>query len=135
MSNTISQPSNSTPSVSSGIWAGWVHLLSLACALMTSWLIGVGGMLPSFLVWIVQKDKDSVVSQNAAECFNFNLSMLVYAGVGVLFGLLTIGLGFLLVVPLAFVFCVMWLVCSLVAARRGFLGGVYRYPFSIRFLK
>lgn len=142
MDHDTSSPSP-TPSISSPIWAGWVHILAFVAALLTSWTIGFAGMLVGFVFWVIQKDRQNLVAQNAAECFNFNLSMFLYT-CGILlfsgvFALVTLGLGLVVLIPLLLVIgliiAVMWLVLSIIAAREGFEGKVYRYPLTMRFLK
>lgn len=124
-------------------WAGWVHVASLVCAVLTSWMVGFGGMLPAFLVWLTQSDKQSLTARHAAECFNFNLSLFLYSigivVIGVLFSIVTLGIGLILAVPVAIVLALgmalAWIVCSVLAAKAGFEGQEYVYPFTIRVLK
>lgn len=133
--NTEKQTSFSYDPVKESSVAGWVHVGALVCAILTSWLIGFAGMGVGLVTWVLQSDKKSIVAQNAAECFNFNFSMFVYAAIAVVFCILTLGIGLIVVLPLAFVFFLVWIVCSIKAAMIGFKGGVYRYPFSIRLVQ
>ena len=48
---------------------------------------------------------------------------------------LTLGLGLIIVIPLAFVFALIWLIFSIMGAVAGFKGRDFRYPLSIRFIR
>ena len=115
-------------------WAGGVHVAALLTAIFTSWGVGCGGMVAAFVVWLMKKDESPFIRKHAAEAFNFNFSMFIYALIAVVFSVFTFGLGLLVVIPLALVFLVVWLICTIMAAKAGFDGREYRYPISIRLL-
>lgn len=86
------------------------------------------------VIWLVRKD-DPHVRRHAAEALNFNLSIMLYAAViavvgllllivlvGILVWLLLIGLG------------IVWVVLVIVAAVKAGQGEEYRYPLTIRFV-
>ena len=107
---------------------------ALLTAVFTSWCAGVGGMLAAFIVWLMKKDESPFIRKHAAEAFNFNFSMFIYALIAIVFSIFTLGLGLLVVIPLALVFFLVWLVCTIIAAKAGFDGREYRYPLSFRIL-
>lgn len=115
-------------------WAGGVHVAALLTAVFTSWCAGCGGMLAAFIVWLMKKDESPFIRKHAAEAFNFNFSMFIYALIAIVFSIFTLGLGLLVVIPLALVFFLVWLVCTIIAAKAGFDGREYRYPLSFRIL-
>ena len=87
------------------------------------------------VIWLIKKD-DPFVRAHAAEALNFNLSILLYAVVLVVAGLvlLIVVVGFLvwlLLIPLF----VAWLVLTVIAAVKAGQGAAYRYPLTIRFVK
>lgn len=133
--NTQFSSAQSCGSLSAHAWGGWVHIFSLVGAFLTSWMVGFGGMLPAFILWLCQSDKTSFVARHAAECFNFNLSLFVYFVTAVVFCLFTLGLGLLVVLPLALLAAVAWFVCSILAAKAGFEGKEYNYPLTLKILK
>lgn len=115
--------------------AGMVHLAALFLALATGWIAGLGGAVVGLLVWVMLSDRSSLVSRHAAEVFNFNFSLFIYA-IGALFlVVLTLGLGFIIVIPLALVFALIWVVFSVLGAIAGFNGRDFRYPLSIRWIR
>lgn len=114
--------------------AGWVHVLSFLSALLTSWIVGFGGMLPAFLVWLVQEDRQGLVAKNAAYAFNLNFSLFVYSAVSIVFVVLTLGIGVLVAAPFWILLALWWCVASIKAARQGFLGSMPSSSFLIRVL-
>lgn len=115
-------------------WAGGVHVAAFLMALFTGWSAGVGGMVAAFIVWLAKKDESDLIRQNAVEAFNFNFSMFIYAAAAVLFAIFTLGIGLILIIPLALIMCIVWLWCTIQAARAGFDGEIYHYPLSIKLL-
>ena len=119
---------------SSPAMAGWVHILSVACAFLTSWCAGFGGMLPAFFVWLVQEDRKGLVAQNAAYAFNLNLSLFAYTVISIVFIVMTLGIGVLLALPFWLALALWWFIASLAAMREGFLGNVPRSAFIFKAL-
>lgn len=137
-----------TPGASERQWAAGVHLAALLLALLTSWLVGVAGVLAALTVWLLKRDDSPFVAEHALEALNFNLSMLIYACAALAIGValigvtvLTLGIGLLLTLPAGLLLllaiaaiAVLWLVCSIVAMAKAWDGQPYRYPFSIRLI-
>lgn len=137
-----------SPSHSERQWALAAHLAALLLALLTSWLVGVAGVLGALAVWLLKRDESEFVAGHALEALNFNLSMLVYACVAVAIGIalvgisiITLGLGLLLTIPAGLVLllavaaiAVLWLVASIMAMVAAWNGQPFRYPVSIRLL-
>ncbi|QIL20253.1 DUF4870 domain-containing protein [Thermomonas sp. HDW16] len=135
-----------SPSQSERLWAASAHVAALLAALMTSWIAGVAGALAAFGVWMLVRDKSAFAAEHAKEAVNFNLSMLIYACIAALIGVLllgatvlTLGIGLLVTAPAGLVLllvvaaiAVTWFVCSVVAAFKAYDGQAYRYPLTIR---
>lgn len=128
------------PSQEERRWAAGAHLGVMVLALLTSWAAGMAGMVGAAGLILINPLKSDFVSRHAKEAFNFNLSIFLYATVGlalaILFGLVTLGLGLVLIIPVAF-FAMMgvdiaWLVCSIQAASQALEGREYRYPLTLR---
>lgn len=102
-------------------------------------LVGVPSLLGPLVVWLIKKDASGFVDDQGKEALNFNLSVFVYGIIGsillVVLGIVTLGLGLLVLVPVALAAIVAWLVLTVVAAMRANEGHVYRYPLTIRFVK
>ena len=139
---------SAAPSTSERQWALAAHLAALVLALMTSWLVGVAGVIGALAVWLLKRDDSPFVAEHALEAVNFNLSMLIYSCIAVAIGIalvgisiVTLGLGLLLTIPAGLALlvavagiAVLWLVCSILAMVAAWDGRPYRYPLSIRLL-
>lgn len=144
--------SNDTPfavTESEKHWAAATHWGGALLAFMTSWAVGVAGFVVPLGVQILKGGESRFVAQHAKESMNFNLSMFIYAAIGLVIGfllvgttLITLGLGALLTLPAAFVlalaYCalaVLWLVCSIIGTIRAYEGREYHYPVTMRLIK
>jgi|SRR5688500_15402842 uncharacterized Tic20 family protein len=110
-------------------WAMVAHLSALA-----GLVIGLNFLGP-LIIYLIKKDEDPYVREQAAEALNFNLSVLIYAVVA---GVVTVVLVFVLIgvllIPLFAVAVVGWIVLVVVAAIKASNGEPYRYPLTIRFV-
>jgi len=110
---------------------------NLAVVAHLSALVGLAGV-PSFIgplvVWLLHRDRDPWVAEQARDALNFNLSLLVYAGGALALTVLTVGLGLLVVVPVAVVAAAGWLIVTVLAAIRAADGGRYRYPLTLQLI-
>ncbi len=112
-------------------WAVGAHL----SALIGGFMGGIPAFLGPLIVWLVRKDEDAFAAAHARAAFNFHLSVIVYAVVLIVLTLITFGLGALLTVPVAVALGIGWLVFTIVATLRAANDRLYRYPFSIPFLR
>ena len=115
-------------------WGMACHLASLIA------FIGVpfGNLLGPLIVWMMKRETSSYVDFHGRESLNFQLSVTLYAVIGGLIGfvlmVLTLGIGAIILVPIAVLFGLAALVLSIIAAIKAKEGENYRYPFTIRFL-
>lgn len=135
-----------SPSLSDRQWAAGAHVLALAFAVLTAWLVGIAGVVGAGIVYLVKRDDSPFAAAHAKEAINFNLSMLLYSAVAAVIAfllvgatVLTLGLGLILTAPAGLVLvlaicaiALMWLVCSVIAAFKAWNGEMYRYPLTIR---
>lgn len=108
-------------------WATAAHLIPL---------FGFGFIAP-LIIWLIKRDEDPFVEDQAREALNFQLSLLLY-GVG-LFGLFMLSLtgvwvfavlgliGILALGIFAFVF-------AIIAGIKSASGEAYRYPLIVHFV-
>ncbi|HEU4514505.1 MAG TPA: DUF4870 domain-containing protein [Nocardioidaceae bacterium] len=123
-------------------WSMWSHLGPL--------LVLVGGMVLSagalsifafvfpLVVMNTIGNRSAQVRAHAVESLNFQLSMLVYSVgllvVSIVVGLLTLGFGLLVIVPVIIALAIFELVVMVLASVQASNGGFYRYPITIRFV-
>ncbi|MGY0504092.1 DUF4870 domain-containing protein [Luteimonas sp. e5] len=123
------------PSSEERLWAAGAHVGALVAAFATSWFAGVAGALAALLVWFLVRGRHPFATAHAAEAFNFNLSMLIYAVVSILLVVFTLGIGLLVALPLWLALALAWLVFTVIAAVKAWSGERYRYPLTIRLLR
>jgi uncharacterized Tic20 family protein len=110
-------------------WAMIAHL---------SALIGlVTGMsfLGPLVVYLVKKDEDPYIREQAAEALNFNLSVLIYGFVlGLATVILLVVLVGLLLIPVLIAGAIAWLILVIMGAVKAGRGEPFRYPLTLRFV-
>ena len=117
-------------------WAMFAHLSALLGALVTAgWLASIGCFLGPLVIWLVKKETMPFVADQALEALNFNITLAAIMLVLFLFGLLTLGIGFLIALPLMAIIGIAGLVFIIIAAIKSNDGVRYRYPFAIRLVK
>ncbi|CAM2065324.1 DUF4870 domain-containing protein [Sulfidibacter corallicola] len=115
-------------------WAMFCHLASFAA------FIGVpfGHILGPLIVWLIKKDSSPFVDEQGRESLNFQISLTLYSIVGsvlaLVIGIVTLGIGVFLIIPIVAVVTLVLLVMTIVAALEVQKGVHYRYPFTLRFL-
>ena len=104
-----------------------VHLLGL--------LTGFIGVL---IMWLIKKDSSKFVDYHGREALNFMISVLIYSfvlgGISLVLGIVTMGIGMILVVPLIMAFGIGVLVLEIMACVKANQGEWHRYPLTIRLI-
>ncbi len=109
-------------------WASAAHWGTLVAA----WL--AMGFLAPLIIMLTVGNQSPYVRKHAVESLNFQISLLIYGGAAILFSILTIGLGLLIVIPLALVALVAILIFLIQASIKAANGEDYRYPLTLRFV-
>ena len=114
-------------------WAMAAHLSALIA------FIGVPSLIGPLVVWLMKKDSDAYIAAHSAHALNFNISVLIYTIVGSIavgiIGILTLGIGFLLAIPVVIVALVIWLVLVIQGGLAASRGEQFRYPLTIDLVK
>jgi uncharacterized Tic20 family protein len=116
------------PTVSSTNVRTW-NILCHASALLGVFLHFPGHLLGPLIVWLAKRDDSPEIDAHGKESLNFQISMLIYNGIAVVFCLVLVGFAFL---------AVLWVlnaVFVIVAAIQASDGKFYRYPMTIRFIQ
>jgi hypothetical protein len=95
---------------------------------------GVPSFIGPLAIWLFLKDRDQFVATEAREALNFNLSLLIYSIVAIIAMILTLGLGLIVIIPVALVAAPAWLVLTVLAAVSAAEGKPYRYPLTLRLI-
>ncbi len=129
-------PSGGTPSADEKQWAMFAHLSALVGGLITAgWAGGIGCVIGPFIIWQIKKDSLPFAAEQAKEALNFNISLAIVMLVLFLLGILTIGIGFIVIGPLMGLIGLAALVLVIIAAIKSHDGVAYRYPFTLRLVK
>lgn len=90
------------------------------------------------VMWLTRKDRSAFIDDHGKEAVNFQITISIYSIVmpiiGVIIMFLTMGLGFILLIPLVFLPYVLAIVGMVMAIVRTNKGEYFRYPMTIRFL-
>ena len=90
------------------------------------------GFLAPLLIMLTVGNQSRFVRRHAVESLNFQISLLIYSAVAIFFSIITIGLGLIIVIPLALVALVWIVVVVIQASVKATNGEDYRYPLTIR---
>jgi len=116
-------------------WAMFAHLSALAGGLLTSAVGGWGWFLGPLIIWLMKKDTMPFVSDQAKEALNFNITVTAIFLALTILGVITLGVGFLITLPIMLVVGIAALVLIIIAAMKANEGIRYRYPMTIRLIK
>ena len=109
-------------------------MLSHLAALVGYFVVPFGNIIAPLIIWLVKKDESQFVADQAKESLNFQISLMIYAIVGTIVGLILmlVVVGFFLLIALWGALYVGGIVLTIVAAIRANEGQAYRYPLTIR---
>ncbi len=117
-------------------WAMLAHLSALLGYILTSgWAGSAGGFLGPLIVWLIKKDSMPFVDQQAKEALNFSITICIAFAILWTFGIMTLGIGFLIALPLMLVVGLYALVYTIIASMKAYEGVPYRYPIALRLIK
>ena len=106
----------------------WCHLIPLIAGVIG---LGVLGFIGPLVIMNSGNQRSPFVNHHAKDSLNFQISMLIYSAIILIFGFITCGLGILLYIPLLIVGLIFEIIATVAATN----GQHYLYPLSIRFVK
>lgn len=104
------------PNSDSKGWAAAAHLVPL---------VGLSFIAP-LVIWLIKKDEDAFVEYHAREALNFQISLLIYAIIGVVTIIIIIGIFILVAVAIG------GLVLMIIGGVKAASGDMFRYPLTLR---
>jgi len=115
-------------------WAMFAHLGLLGHAILPGISIGI-----PIVIWLSKRADSDFIDDHGREAVNFQITLFLYSVVlpvvvG-LFGILTCGIGLLLLIPVAFLPYVLGIVGMIMASVAANRGEFFRYPMTFRFIK
>ena len=127
---TAPPPPAGTPNIQDRQWAMFAHLAALSGCFTV-----IGAIVGPLIVWQMKRNESTFVDDQGKEATNFNITMFILGAALVAFGIVTFGLGFILVIPVLYLLGIAWLVFTIIATVKANEGVAYRYPFAIRLFK
>jgi uncharacterized Tic20 family protein len=120
----------------------WSHLGPLAVLIggmvLSAGTLSIFAFAFPLVVMNTVGNRSARVREHAVESLNFQLSMLIYSVglliVAIVVGIVTLGFGLLLLIPIIITLGIFELVVMVLATVQASNGGFYRYPITIRFV-
>ncbi len=109
-----------------------VHILAAVAIVISA---GTLGFLVPLVMWLIYRERSALVDHHGRLNLNLQLTMLVVAVAGVVIGIVTIGIGFIITLPVMIGYAVYALVMSIVAGVRANRGEYSTIPLVIPFVR
>jgi len=121
------------PDADARTWALFAHLSALCV------FVGIPNVVGPLVVWLLGRGRHPFIDDQGKEALNFHITLLMaavlaFAAMFVL-GVLTLGLGFLVLWLLPAAVYVYGLVMTIVGAAQANQGIWFRYPVALRFIR
>lgn len=106
-------------------------ILSIVCQL-SFFIAGIGTVLVPLVVWLFKKDESPWLAANAKQAMVYQVAGLVLGTVlgtaNVVLGMVTLGLGSIVLLPLTALIGLAFLIPPILASIANWNGQPYRYP-------
>ena len=93
------------------------------------------GLIGTIIMWRIKAAESPFLDDHGREATNFQLSLIFYTLLGVIFTIVTVGLGALLAIPGMIALVVLSIIGQVRGAMAANRGEYYRYPCCVRFIK
>lgn len=114
-------------------WAMFAHL-----GLLGHIVLPLVSVLIPLVIWLAKRADSDFIDDHGREALNFQITLFIYSIAlpiaAFIFGVLTCGIGFVLLVPAALLPYVLGLVGMIMASIAANRGEFYRYPMTLRLL-
>ncbi len=90
------------------------------------------GFLAPLIIMLVKGNDSAYVRRHAVESLNFQISVLIYGVAAFVAALVTLGIGLIVIVPVAIIAGIAYLILIILATIKAANGEDYRYPLTIR---
>ncbi len=120
-------------------WGVAMHLGGLGAGALSAASLG---FLAPLIIWLVKRDEHPSLDHHGKEALNFQLTVLITVIVAallvvpaVIIGILTLGIGLVLMAVVALAALVLWIVLPIQAALAASRGEGHRYPLTLRLVR
>jgi len=113
-------------------WAMLAHIIAAVASVMSA---GTIAFVAPLVIWLLYKDRSALVAYHGKQNLNLQITTLVFGAAAVILGLVTVGFGFIITLPLWGLYALYALIISIVAGVKAYNGEYYQIPLSINFIK
>ncbi len=113
-------------------WAMLAHIIAAIASLMSA---GTIAFVAPLVIWLVYKDRSALVGYHGKQNLNLQITTLVFLAGAVLIGIVTLGFGLFITLPVWGLYALYALIISIVAGVKAYNGEYYQIPLSINFIK
>lgn len=113
-------------------WAMLAHIIAALASVMSA---GTIAFVAPLVIWLLFKDRSALVAHHGKQNLNLQITALVFGAGAVLIGLVTLGIGFFITLPLWGLYVLYALIISIVAGVKAYNGEYYSIPLAIPFIK
>lgn len=113
-------------------WSMLVHIIAVAAIVLSAGLLS---FVAPLIIWLVFRQRSALVDFHGKQNLNLQLTLLVVGIGAVVVGLLTVGIGLILTLPLWATYGIYAFVISIVAGVKAHSGEYYRIRFTIPFIR
>lgn len=111
------------------------RVMAMLCHLLGFFTSFIGPLI----IYLIKKDESPFVRHHAAQALNFQITIILIAFVtvvvGILFMIITLGIGILLVIPLILAINICDIVFSIIGGVSAYGGKPYYIPLAIPFVR
>lgn len=113
-------------------WSMLTHVLAAVASLLSMSTLAFAVPL---VIWLIFKERSALVDHHGKQGLNLQLSVLVTGIAAGIIGVVTLGFGFIITLPLWGIYALYGLVISIIAGIRASSGEYYRIPMAIPFFR
>ncbi len=113
-------------------WAMLAHIIAAAASVLSA---GTIAFVAPLIIWLLYKDRSALVAHHGRQNLNLQITALVLGVGAVLVGIVTLGIGFIITLPLWGLYALYAFIISIVAGVKAYNGEYYSIPLAIPFIK
>lgn len=113
-------------------WAMLAHIIAAVASVVSA---GTIAFVAPLIIWLLYKDRSALVGHHGKQNLNLQITSVVLGVGAVLIGVVTLGFGFIITLPLWGLYVLYALVISIVAGVKAYNGEYYSIPLAIPFIK
>ena len=92
----------------------------------------VAALFGPLIIWMIKKDESELVDYHGREALNLWLTSVIATLAAVIIGVVTMGIGFFITMPVLILWSLAMFVFTIIAAIKAFDGKAYRIPMILR---